>query len=564
MSDSCHEKVLSEDYADFMIDGGVALNELMGIQDACSFPLINNTYNVFIPISRLPKDMLGTYGYGAFPNCYGLMDMNSIDISGISKIQNIPNLQLKGQGVLIGVVDTGIDYQHEAFKNADGTSRIAGIWDQSLKSDISISEEFPYGVEYSNAQINEALKSVDPLSIVPSTDEVGHGTFLAGIAAGNRNEEYKFSGVAPEAEIVVVKLKQAKQFLKDFWRIPGDATVFQKNDFIMGLKYLEYFANKTKRPISIFVGIGTSQGAHDERGSLSKYLSELATKEGICVSICAGNEGNTGHHYMGRVQDTSDLVELTVAPNVGGFSMEFWGSTPTNFSIDIKSPSGEYIPRIPPRVKVSREIQFIFGSTLINVDYELVEAQSGDQLILLRFKNPMEGLWSFRVYSGGNLSFSYHCWLPIEKFLSAETHFNIPAADYTLTSPGNTFIPIVTTAYDGSDLSLFPSASRGYMRNENIAPTLAAPGVNLIGPKVPNGYTTLSGTSLAAAHTAGVGALLLEWGVVRRNYTNISTVEIRNLLIRGAKRSPNISYPNTKWGYGILDLYSAFETFRST
>lgn len=564
MPDNCNEKVLSEDYADFMIDGGVALTELMEIQDACSFNLVYDTYNVFIPISKLPRDMIGTYGYGAYPNCYGLMDINSIDISGVSKIQNIPNLQLRGQGVLIGLIDTGIDYQHEAFKNVDGTSKIASIWDQSILSETSFSDDFPYGTEYSKAQINEALISDNPLSIVPSIDENGHGTFLAGIAAGSRNEKSFFSGVAPDAEIVVVKLKQAKKNLTDFWRIPNDTIAFQKNDVIMGIRYLENYANEVNRPISIIIGIGTSQGAHDERGSLSDYISELATREGICISICAGNEGNTGHHYMGKVEKTPDLVELTVAPNVSGFTMEFWGSTPTNFSIDIKAPSGEYIPRIPPRAKVSRELKFIFGSTLINIDYQLVESQSGDQLILLRFTNPMEGLWTFRVYSGGNLSFKYHCWLPIEDFLSVDTHFNKPEVDYTLTSPGNTFIPIVTTAYDVGDLSIYPSASRGYMRNENISPTFAAPGVNLIGPQANSGYTTLSGTSLASAHTAGVGALLLEWGVVRGNYAKISTVEIRNILIRGAKRKANLEYPNTIWGYGVLDLYSAFETFRST
>ncbi len=563
MADNCNEKVLSEDYADFMVDNGVALGELTAIADSCSFNLIGDIYNVFIPISNLPNNLKEKYGYGIYPNCYGLMDMNSIDISGITKIQNIPTLQLKGQGVLIGLVDTGIDYQHEAFLNADDTSKIAGIWDQTINSDAGNTENFPYGTEYSQAQINEALASDNPLAIVPSVDENGHGTFLAGIAAGNTNEANSFSGVVPNAEIVVVKLKQAKKYLQDFWRIPNDVVTFQKNDFILGIRYLEEFSKKANRPISIIIGIGTSQGAHDERGALSSYLSRLAANEGVCISICAGNEGNTGHHYMGNVETVPDLVELTVGPNVSGFSMEFWGSSPTNFSIDIIAPSGEYIPRIPPRAKVSREIQFIFGNTLLNVDYELVEAQSGEQLILLRFRNPMEGLWSFQVYSGGNLAFQYHCWLPIENFLSAETHFNEPISDYTLTSPGNTFIPIVATAYNVENLALFISASRGYMRNENIAPTFAAPGVNLIGPNVPNGYRTLSGTSVAAAHTAGVGAIILEWGVVRKNYPEISTVEIRNLLIRGAKRDPRITYPNRDWGYGILDVYSAFEIFRS-
>ncbi|MFA9377665.1 MAG: S8 family peptidase [Lachnotalea sp.] len=564
MDISCGEKVLSEDYADYMIDEGKALNELTTIQDICSFNLIDNTYNVYIPISKLPNNMLEAYGFGAYPNCYGVMDMNSLDKSGITQIQNIPNFQLQGEGVLIGLVDTGIDYQHEAFIKEDGTSKILSIWDQSINSDFFHPEKFPYGTEYSQSQINLALKSENPLSVVPSTDEDGHGTYLAGIAAGNRNEKEKFSGVAPKAELVVVKLKQAKRFLQDFWRIPNNVLTFQKNDLIMGLRYLEDFSAKAQQPMSIIIGIGTSQGAHDERGALSTYISNLASKEGICLTICGGNEGNTGHHYMGKVEKNPDLVELMVGSNVSGFSMEFWGSSPTNYSIDIKSPTGEYIPRIAPRATVSREIKLIFGNTTINVDYKLVESQSGEQLILLRFTNPLEGLWTFNVYSGGNLSFNYHCWLPIEQFLSSETHFNKPNADYTLTSPGNTFIPIVMTAYNTDNEALYINASRGYMRTENIAPTLAAPGVNLIGPNIPSGYKKASGTSVAAAHTAGVGAMLLEWGNVKNNYPEISTVEIRNIFIRGARRDPNIMFPNKKWGYGILDLYNAFDIFRST
>lgn len=562
MDNSCKEKIISEEYADFMIDEGKLLNNLTAIPDTCSFHLIENTYNVYIPISSLPDKLIQTYGYGAYPNCYGLLDIGSLDISGITKIQNIPALGLSGQGVLIGIVDSGIDYRHEAFLKTDGTSKVYSIWDQTINDETSQPDSFPFGTEYSQEQINQALASENPLSVVPSIDEIGHGTFLAGMAAGNRNEKEKFSGVVPNAEIVVVKLKPAKQFLKEFWRIPTDALAYQKNDFIMGIRYLEEVANKVKRPISIIIGIGTSQGAHDERGALSRYISSLAAKNGVCISIAGGNEGNTGHHYMGNVVKNADLVELKVGPKVSGFSMELWGSTPTNFSIDIQSPSGEYIPRIPARIQESRVIGFIFENTVINIDYQLVEAQSGEQLILVRFTNPAEGIWRFQVYSSGNLSFSYHSWLPIESFLSRETHFIEPNPEYTLTSPGNTYIPIVTTAYNNANQTLYINASRGFMRNNSIAPTLAAPGVELIGPAIPSGYKRASGTSVAATHTAGVGAMLLEWGIINGNNLQISTVQIRNLLIRGAKRDPNQVYPNKEWGYGILDLFNAYNVFR--
>lgn len=560
MDQNCRKRILSEDYADFMVDYGDMLNDILSKMDACYDILNEDTAVVYIPVNGLPEDLIHIYGYGAYPNCYGLLDLTAVEESGIDKVRNIPNLNLRGQGVFIGIIDTGIDYTHEVFKKADGTSKVWSIWDQSIDSENEMPEGFSFGTEYTQEQINIALTSADPFSVVPSKDENGHGTFLAGIATGNSDKKNGFSGVVPDAELVVVKLKQAKKYIRDFWKIPDGVVCFQKNDFIHAIRYLVEKATKGNRPISIIIGIGTSQGGHDERGALSRYLSSVAGMSGVAVTIAAGNEGYTRHHYHGKVNGVSkfDTVELIVGANEKGFTMEFWGKTPTTFSIDITSPSGEHIVRIPARLKETRVIKFIFEITTIYVDYNIVEAQSGDQMILVRFENPMEGVWRFRVYSSGNLTLNYHVWLPMNQFLGNKTYFANSDPEYTLTSPGNTFIPIVATAYDHRTKNLYLNASRGYLRNDNIAPTIAAPGVNIVGPALNNSYSTASGTSLSAAHAAGIAAMFLEWGIVRGNLDNISTVEIRNLLIRGAIRFPNIHYPNKDWGYGIINLYNAY------
>lgn len=562
----CKEAIISEDYVDFFMRSGSAFDLLVQDPDVCAFNLYENINNVYIPISKIPKNYFQVFGYGGLQNLYGLLDIESLDASGISRVQNIPALNLRGSGVLIGIVDSGIDYRHEAFIKGDGTSKILSIWDQSIDSPESQPEGFLYGTEYTQQQINTALTNADPISVVPSIDQVGHGTLLAGIAAGNPNTKERFSGVVPEAEIVAVKLKPAKRFQREFWRIPENVVAYQKNDLIMGVQYLASIARRENRPISIIIGIGTSQGGHDEKGSLSRFLTDLAANEGVCMSIAGGNEGNTGHHYLGFIKNdkTIDTVEISVAENVSGFSLEFWGETPSSFSIDIKSPNGEYIPQIPQTLKETKEIRFIFEETVVTVDYQLVEYQSGEQMVLIRFRDPTPGIWTFQVYLKTTISLNYHAWLPIENFLGRETNFIKSSPYYTLTSPGNTFIPIVTTAYDFRKNILYNNASRGYMRTNNIAPTLAAPGVDIIGPNIPSGYKASSGTSLSAAHLGGVGAILLEWGIVRKNYLNMSTVEIRNLLIRGAKRDSSLVYPNRDWGYGILDLYTAYDTFRSS
>jgi subtilisin family serine protease len=176
-------------------------------------------------------------GYAVLPNLFGIASDAPLEASQILRLRNIPNYNLRGRGVLIGFVDTGIDYTNPVFSYADGTTKIISIWDQSLNTD-QVPDGMAYGTEFSRNQINEALKNNDPLSIVPSKDEIGHGTMLAGIAAGNEVPEKGFYGVAPDAELVIVKLKQAKANLKAFFRVPEDRLCYQENDINMGYQYL--------------------------------------------------------------------------------------------------------------------------------------------------------------------------------------------------------------------------------------------------------------------------------------------------------------------------------------
>lgn len=560
----CGIRIKSEDYADFIIDYTILTEEIETTYDICYNPMFSDYAVAYAPIATLPNNLIQTFSYSSLPHCYGLLNINSLRDSGILRVRNIPTLNLTGQGVLIGIVDTGIDYTHEAFKNADGTSRIVSIWDQTIENENSPLEDFYYGTEYTNEQINIALSSSDPLSVVPSMDENGHGTFLAGIAAGNQSIINNFSGVVPNAEFIIVKLKPAKRFIKEYFKIPEDSICYQENDIILGVKYLHSMARKLLRPISICIGLGTSQGSHDSRDYLSIYLNSIAVQKGIGVSVAAGNEGNTGHHYSGTIDNISgfDTVELRVGANNTGFSMELWGKSPNFFSMDILSPTGEYIPPIPARIGESRIISFIFENTNIFLDYELIEALSGDQLILLRFQNPTEGIWRFRVYSRSDLKRTFNIWLPIRNFIDADTYFMVPEPEYTITSPGNSIFPIVVTAYNSANQSLYISASRGYSRNNVINPSFASPGVNMIGPTLNNDYIEKSGTSIAAAFTAGVLAMLLEWSLKKSDQPMISTVEMYNILLLGADRAPNIIYPNKEWGYGTLDVYDAFNTLR--
>lgn len=559
-------RVYSNEYADLLIEYSGDENILKKYQGA-TIQIIDYFFAVLrLPLNQVLNTAIVKMGYSVMPSIFGIVSHESIEASGIPKIRNIPSLNLRGQGVLIGILDTGIDYTNPAFRYADNTTKIVSIWDQTIPNEDTKSQSnVYYGTEYSREQINKAIQSNNPLEVVPSKDENGHGTMIAGIAAGREDPDNDFFSTAPDAELVIVKLKPAKKYLKDFWKVPENSVCYQENDILSALEYIQNMAIRLNRPLSLCVAIGTSQGAHDEGGSVTSDLSRRAESTNMCVVIAAGNEGNARRHYAGTINPDVgyNKVELNVGASDKNFSMELWGDSPGLFAVDIKTPSGEYIARILPRIGENRRINFIFERTIIDINFEIVESQSGDQLILMRFTDAVPGIWTFNVYAIGDLSLTFNIWLPMEGFISAETYFLTPDPNTTILSLGNGVVPITVTAYNPADNSIYMNASRGYTRTGVIKPEIAAPGVNIKAPSINKGYVEVTGTSPAAAHTAGVAAMLLEWAIVKGNIPSFSTKDAKILMIRGAKRDKSIKYPNKEWGYGRLDVYQIFNSLRS-
>jgi subtilisin family serine protease len=555
--------IINENYADLLVEyrGDRALLEAFG---DVPINIINNIAAiVHVPAENLTSGSIMQYGYSFIPSVLGPVSQASLEASGVFRLRNIPNFDLIGQGVLMGIIDTGIDYTNPIFQYADKTTRIAALWDQTIQS--APPPSMGYGTEYTREQINEALQSADPFSVVPSRDEIGHGTMVAGIAGGNSVPESDFSGVAPGVEFVVVKLKQAKKVIRDFFFIPENAVCYQETDMLFALDYVLNIASVLDKPVVLCIAINTSQSSHDGRGLTSSYLSTIATRIGTGVVIAAGNEGNARRHYFGTVSTATgyDTVELNVGENERGFSMEIWGQSPSILTIDILSPSGEFIPRITGFRNENREITFIFEPTVIYIDYRIVESQSGDQLIIMRFSNPSVGVWRLRVYDRGDLNVGFHIWLPMENFISPDTFFVRSDPYTTILDFGNALVPITVTAYNNADNSLYTNSSRGYTRTGAVKPNIAAPGVDVTGPTLEQGFAGFTGTSVSAAHTSGIVAMILEWGITRENLLGMSTIEINKLLMRGARRETGAEYPNRDWGFGILDVYNVFDSLRS-
>lgn len=552
-----NNKITSEAFADLIIEN----NSISDNKNAENITFVNDRHSILnIPVENINKCSIGTYPFQYFPKCYTLQSTISLEKSGVTRIQNNPNLALLGQGVLIGIIDTGIDYQHEAFLQNSGNTKIVSIWDQSINEDTLTSENILYGKEFNREMINEALSNDNPLTIVPSVDEIGHGTMIAGIIVGNESLENNFRGVVPNAELVIVKLKQAKRITKEMFAIPKEALCYQETDILLGLNYLIKIARQLEKPMVICIALGTNQGSHDNRGALNGYLSYLTDNQGFVIIIAGGNEGNSRRHYLGTINSVTKFndFELNVGKNENGFTMEIWQNTPFRLSMDIKSPAGEYINPILPTFNDCRRISFIFETTNIYVNNLISEQETGDQLILVRFEFPTEGIWRFRITNLDGLASTFNVWLPSGELITESTYLISSNPDTTLTSPANAFYPITITAYNHMNDSIWINSSRGYTRTETIKPDLAAPGVEIVCPLVNNKYGTVSGTGAAAAHASGIAGMLQEWGIVRGKYPDLSGTEIRKILIRGAKRDPQLTYPNNIWGYGIIDVYETF------
>ena len=560
-------KIISNDYMDLFIKYNGNM-EILKQYENMSVQIMNPSYAIlYFPVSEITSQIITQFGYTAVPKCYTLMDDLSFEASGITKIRGIPALNLRGNGVLVGIIDTGIDYTNPVFQKKDGTTRIVSIWDQSIDSENqypSLLYPVYFGTEYTMDQINEALRSPDPLQVIPSMDENGHGTMLAGIAAGSEIRTEDFAGVVPDSELVVVKLKQAKKNIMDFYSIPNDVPCYQENDIIWAIGYLLDVAWKKDRPLAICLGIGTSQGSHGEDGLLDLVTSITGDFPGVAVSVAAGNEGNARRHFFSALDsDQSSTVELNVGEKEAGFTMELWGDPPMIYTMDILSPGGEYIPAISKVLEESRVIRFFFESTTINISYIMIEPDTGKQIIILNFNNPTPGTWKFQVYGKGDIRGAFHIWLPAGNFISKETYFSDANSYTTVTSPGNCAVPITVTAYNANSGTLYADAGKGYSTSNIINPDLAAPGVGVLAPTLNHQFVSTTGTSAATAFTAGITAMILEWGIVNENYPGLDTVGIKKFLLRGAQRSKLLQYPNRNWGYGIIDVYSAFNIFRT-
>lgn len=566
---SCEERIQSNDYLDLIIDYVVPETYVtMEGVDTCSIQ-VDEQYRIWYAERRaLPPINITHYIYQFIPKLYGLMQesFDSINLTetGILRVQR-PPLSLTGRGTVMAIIDTGIDYTEPVFQNPDGSTRILAIWDQTLRTgdypQWSSPEGIPYGIEFKREDINRALRGeIPPL---PTRDQNGHGTAMASVAAGSSlGGGLEFLGAAPNCDIVVVKLKEAKQYLRDYYLIRDGATAFQENDIMLGLKYVQSFNIPLVQPLVMCLGIGTNMGDHAGNSALDNYLNHTSARRGQAVVVCGGNEGNAAHHFSQLLMQSTyveetphENVEIRVGEGEKGFILEMWGSIPTLFEASVRSPGGEAIPKFQLGLGQSLTYSFVYEKTKITIDSVVVEQGSGDELITFRFDGPTPGVWNIGVSIVGRpYNAVFHMWLPITDFLTSDTYFLNSSPYTTLTEPSLSRNVLTTSTYDSSNTSFYVNSGRGYARDSAIKPDVAAPGV-----QVSTIRGTRTGSSMGAALTAGAVAQFMEWAVVEGNARLAEGKEVKNYFIRGAERERYLVYPNREWGYGRMNINGTFE-----
>ena len=528
---------------------------------------------------------------------------NGKRVSCINPVRQVP-FSLRGKGILVAIVDSGIDYSLWDFRNPDGTTRIRALWDQSITGNPPAG--YSIGTEYTQEQINEALSMVNQQErnqIVPSRDISGHGTAVAGIAAGNgrqrmsseniRNRENggqpgmpadegngngiqagmpedtgtsagisyrsdssavaeQYAGVAPESELLIVKMGSPR------------ADGFPRTtELIQGVDYVIKKALELRMPVAVNISFGNTYGPHDGSSLLERFLDDISNywKSVICVGT--GNEGTSAGHTAGRMRENQEeVVQLGVQTNEPALNVQIWKSYVDQADISLVSPSGV---RVGPIQEILGPQRFVLGNTEILLYYGEPSPYSVRQEIFIDFLPRQSyidsGVWKIILTPRKIVNGEYEMWLPSQGVLNVGTAFLYPESGATLTIPSTASRVVTVGAYDALNYAYADFSGRGARTeytagDENVAafkPDLAAPGVNVMTAAAGGGYAPVTGTSFATPFVTGGAALLMEWGIVRNNDPYLYGEKVKAYLRRGARELPGFTeYPNPQVGYGAL------------
>ena len=503
------------------------VNKLQGTFEdlGYGFGIINIGVNKIIELAKS-----SAIQYIELPKSLYLTDSNSNRAICAERVR--ADYGINGEGIVIGFVDTGIDYTHPAFRNEDGTTRIKYIYDLELKE------------VYNENQINEALKSNNPYSIVPSDDNIKHGTHVAGIACAGGNIPLNYYGVAPKSSIIMVK--------------SGRGLFSLSTNVMRGINFLVRKSKEINMPLVINISLSTNDGAHNGTSLLEQYINTIARSEKVTIVIAAGNEGDSANHKGGTINKDNNIIKFEVAEDETAIIINLYKSILPALSIEITAPTGKKIGPIPlvegyVEGVVSGNKYSIYNTGPrpfdINGEIGISLISEGNYII--------SGVWTIRLILENNYEGIYDMWLPTSEGLNKKTKFLQPTVNGTLGIPATIqdVISVGSYNYTLRTISSFSGRGRIYPLYFDAKPDLVAPGEGIESSMPNNSYAKKSGTSMATPHVSGIAALLMEWGILKGNDYYLFGDRLKYYLIMGTKKErTDVTYPNTSWGYGEVCL----------
>ena len=571
----CIKSYIDKDYLNFYIkyDGNLE-RILQDVDYACAIKIdltgyivsikyenLNNFYRKFRNVMNLEP---------SFP--YTLSDFQPAVAANITKFHSNNYLGLRGSGTIAAIIDTGIDYLNPQFRNDDNTTRIRLIWDQTIQSETPYNERAFYGTVYTNEQINKAisasLSGENPYDIVPSKDEIGHGTNMAGLV-GAKGLNGVLGG-APECEFIIIKLKEAKDInlkligINDRKNIP----IYEGLDIFNAINFLSQYQNKENVPMSVLISCGTNWTSHQGRSTLENYINLFSSRKGLIFVTNTGNQGASQIHASGNIKKSGDVstLEVNIAPNEKNFVAMLWIPKPNIMSLSVTSPTGEIASPIQPSFQIGQteQISLVLENSVISFTFSLFDVLDGNESIYITIENPKSGIWQFRLTGDYITDGTFNVWLPQKPIIEPQTRI-INADPYTtLLSPSIATKAITTSFYNQNNNTIDVNSGRGYSVKGNIKPNLTTGGFAATTTGLNNKTVSITGGSVAGAVLCSGTLLLLEWGIIKGNDPYIYSTSIISYLTRGTNKRPGDIYPNPQWGYGMLNLQNSFENLRST
>lgn len=459
---------------------------------------------------------------------------------------------LTGNGVIVGIADSGIDLTHPAFRRSDGSTRILKLWDQTVQPEAGTDQRGPehyrHGVEWDQEQINAALQGAQEYGRLPGDTGSAHGTAVAGVAAGNGSGSAgrRYRGIAVDSPIIFVKLAS------------GGEGFSRTTEVMEALDYIVREAQKADMPAAINLSYGNNNGAHDGNSLFEGYITQLAGVWKNVISIASGNEGDSRHHARVKLASEPQRVQFVIGPRESSLSLQLWKQYTDDFSIFLESPDGSRV-----LVEDTREVRrYELQNASVYVYYGEPTPAQIKQEIYLEWILPEntagslpEGIWGLWLIPEKIVGGVVDLWLPSTERIGLSSGFPEPEPDTTLTIPSTADGIIAVGAYDVARDAVASFSGRGDTADGRKAPTLVAPGVGVVTAAPGGGYTTRTGTSIAVPFVTGSVALMMEWGIVQGNDPYLYGEKVKAYLIKGARRLPGQEkVPDKKAGWGALCL----------